>query len=130
MLRADVSDASMLLKSFSYKIQQYTNQFIGNLVGWIVIFTIICLKFVNVRKVQVAILSRLPRDMYQTDRILPMYIQSRVRVSFRPRFFVYAKTTQTRVARSLTVQRHRPPERRNNSKGLHARWRYTSQFLA
>ena len=94
------------------------------------IYTIICLKSVNVRKVQVAILARLPREMSQTDRILPRYILSRVRASFRPRIFLYAKKPQTRVTRSPTVQRHGPSERRNNLKGLHARWRLTSQFLA
>ena len=45
----------------------------------------------NVRKVQVAILARLPREMSQTDRILPRYILSRVRVSFRPRIFYTRK---------------------------------------
>ena len=45
----------------------------------------------NVRKVQVAILARLPREMSQTDRILPRYILSRVRVSFWPRFFYTQK---------------------------------------
>ena len=46
----------------------------------IIIYTIICLKSVNVRKVQVAILAQLPREMSQSDRILPRYILSRVRV--------------------------------------------------
>ena len=58
--------------------------------GWTnVIYTIICLKSVNVRKVQVAILARFPREMSQTDRILQRYILSRVRVSFRPTRRVY-----------------------------------------
>ena len=60
-------------------------------------------KSVNVRKVQVAILARLPREMSQTDRILPRYILSRVRVSFRPRIFLYAKKPQTTVARPAAV---------------------------
>ena len=67
------------------------------------IYTIIWLKSVNVRKVQVAILARLPREMSQTDRILPRYILSRVRVSFRPRIFLYAKKPQTTVARPAAV---------------------------
>ena len=44
---------------------------------WRYIYPIICLKSVclsgDVRKVQVAILGRLPREMSQTDRILPRY---------------------------------------------------------
>ena len=44
------------------------------------IYTIICLKSVDVRKLQVAILARSPREMSQTDRILPWYILSRGRV--------------------------------------------------
>ena len=36
-----------------------------------VIYTIICLKSVDVRKLQVAILARSPREMSETDRILP-----------------------------------------------------------
>ena len=55
------------------------------------IYTIICLKSVNVRRLQVAILARSPREMSQTDRILPRYFLSRVRVSVRPRIFLYAK---------------------------------------
>ena len=58
----------------------------------IIIYTIICLKSVVVRKLQVAILTRSPREMYQTDRIVWTHILSRVRVSVRPRIFVsYAK---------------------------------------
>ena len=56
---------------------------------------IICLKSVclsgKVRRLQVAILARSPREMSQTDRILPRYFLSRVRVSVRPRFFVIRK---------------------------------------
>ena len=44
---------------------------------------------VDVRKLQVAILTRSPREMYQTDRILPRNILSRVRVSVRPRILLY-----------------------------------------
>ena len=65
------------------------------------IYTIICLKSVAVRKLQVAILARSPREMSQTDRIVWKHILSRVRVSVRPRIFLYAKKTQTIVARML-----------------------------
>ena len=67
------------------------------------LYTIICLKSVGVRKLHVAILARSPREMSQTDRILPRYILSRVRVSVRPRIFLYAKKNQTRVARKLFI---------------------------
>ena len=63
-----------------------------------VIYTIICLKSVVVRTLQVAILARSPREMSLTDRIPSRYILSRVRVSVRPRIFLYAKNPQTRVA--------------------------------
>ena len=53
----------------------------------VIIYTIIRHKSVDVRKLQVTILARSPRKMYQTDRILPRYIPSRVRVSVRPRIF-------------------------------------------
>ena len=39
---------------------------------------------VGVRKLQVAILARSSREMSLTDRVLPRYIMSRVRVSVRP----------------------------------------------
>ena len=66
---------------------------------------------------QFAILAQSPREMSQTDRIHPRYFLSRVRVSIRPRTFLYAKKLQTshpltdRPGRML--QRHRPSERRN-----------------
>ena len=61
------------------------------------IYTIICLKSVGVRRRQVAILARSPREMSLTDRILPRYILSRVCVSVRPRIFYTRKTpNQTR----------------------------------
>ena len=56
------------------------------------IYPIICLKSVDVRRMQVVILALSPREMSQTDRILPRYILSRVRVLFRPRFFIREKT--------------------------------------
>ena len=98
------------------------------------IYPIICLKSVDVRRLQFAILAQSPREMSQTDRILPRYFLSRVRVSIRPRIFLYAK--KHRTSRPLTdrlgrmLQRHRPSERRNlkGSLYLHARWRLTSQF--
>ena len=40
---------------------------------------------------QFAILAQSPQEMSQTDRIHPRYFLSRVRVSIRPRFFLYAK---------------------------------------
>ena len=61
------------------------------------------IKSVDVRKLQVSILARSPRELSLTDRILPRYILSRVRVSVRPRIFLYAKKTQTRVARKLFI---------------------------
>ena len=61
------------------------------------IYTIICLKSVSlsvdVRRLQVAILARSPREMYQTDRIVCQYILSRVLISVRPSIFLYAKNT-------------------------------------
>ena len=51
----------------------------------------VCL-YVGVRKLQVAILARSSREMSLTDRILPRYILSRVRVSVRPsNFFICEK---------------------------------------
>ena len=70
------------------------------------IYTIICLKSVDVRKLQVAILARSPREMSQTDSILPRYILSRVRISVRPRILLYAKKPQTRLTRRLFISSH------------------------
>ena len=42
---------------------------------------------VDVRRLQVAILARSPREMSQTDRIVWQYILSRVRISVRPSIF-------------------------------------------
>ena len=85
------------------------------------IYPIICLKSVclsgHVRRMQFAILAQSPREMSQTDRIHPRYFLSRVRVSIRPRTFLYAKKLQT--SHPLTDrpgrmrQRHQPSERRN-----------------
>ena len=95
------------------------------------IYSIICLKSVNVRIMQFAILAQSPREMALTDRILPRYFLSRVRVSIRHRICLYAKKKNShpltdRPGRML--QRHRPSERRNlkGSSHLHARWRLTS----
>ena len=85
---------------------------------------------VDVRRLQVAILARSPREMSQTDRILPRYFLSRVRVSVRLRIYT-RKNSQTTVGPITDRPSHRPSERRNNLKGilyLHARWRLTSQF--
>ena len=85
------------------------------------IYPIICLKSVcrsgDVRKVQVAILGRLPREMSQTDRILPRYFLSRVRVSIRPRIFLYAKKLQTIVARLAAVDRRSVADKQLNWNG-------------
>ena len=71
------------------------------------IYPIICLKSVDVRRLQVAILARSPREMSQTDRILPRYFLSRVRVSVRPRIFLYAKKLQKHNLCPITDrQRH------------------------
>ena len=67
------------------------------------IYSIIRHTSVNVRKLQVAILARSPREMSQTDRYLPRYIMSRVRVSVRPIIGLYAKKPQTAVARPAAV---------------------------
>ena len=67
----------------------------------------ICLKSVDVRSLQVAILAQSPLKMSQTDRILPRYFLSRVRVSIRPRIFLYAK--KTRTSRPLTDHASAPP---------------------
>ena len=60
----------------------------------LLIYTIICLKSVVVRKLQVAILARSPREMSQTDRIIWKHILSRVRILIRPSIFLYAKNIQ------------------------------------
>ena len=69
-------------------------------------YTIIRLKSVGVRNMQVAILARSPREMALTDRILPRYILSRVRVSVRPIILLYAGK-KTRVARMLFSSMYR-----------------------
>ena len=83
----------------------------------IIIYTIIGHKSVDVRKLQVAILARSPQEMSQTDRILPRYILSRVRVSVRPRIFVYAKKPQTTVARPAAVDHRSAADKRLNWNG-------------
>ena len=64
---------------------------------------------VDVRRLQVAILARLPQEMSQTDRILPRYFLSRVRVSVRPRILLYAKNihklSQSPTVAELSVER-------------------------
>ena len=60
----------------------------------IIIYTIILLKSVGVRKRQIAILVRSSRDMSLTVRIVGKHILSGVRVSVRPSNFLYAKNTQ------------------------------------
>ena len=57
----------------------------------IIIYSIICLKSVDVRTMQFVFLAHSPREMSQTDRIHPRYFLLRVRISIRPRYFVNAK---------------------------------------
>ena len=85
-----------------------------------IIYTILCLKSVDVRKVQVAILARFPREMSQTDRILSRYTLSRVRVSVRPRIILYAKKPQTTVARPTAVDHRSAADKQLNWNGLNA----------
>ena len=84
-------------------------------VGSQVIYTIIRHKSVDVRKLQVTILARSPRVMSQTDRILPRYILSRVRVSVRPRIF-FTKP-QTTVARPAAVDHRSAADKQLNWNG-------------
>ena len=70
---------------------------------------------------QFAFLAQFPREMSQTDRIHPRHFLLRIRVSIRPRYFVNAKKPNTTAAaRSMTSQRHRPSDRRNNLNGSFA----------
>ena len=97
----------------------------------IVIYSIICLKSVDVRTMQFVFLAHSPREMSQTDRIHPRYFLLWIRVSIRPRYFVNAKKPipgQTSPRPGRMLQRHRPSERRNLKRRLylHARWRLTS----
>ena len=68
--------------------------------------------------------------MSQTDRIHPRYFLLRIRVSIRPRYFVNAKKTNTTAAaRSMTGQRHRPSDRRNNLNGSFAPSRQVATYV-
>ena len=77
---------------------------------------------------QFAILAQSRREMSQTDRIHPRYFLSRVRVSIRPRFFLYAKKTPNQPAARSHASA--PPTVRTaqfeTPLYLHARWRLTS----
>ena len=66
---------------------------------------------------QFAILDRSPREMCETDRIHPRYFLSRVRVSIRPRIFVYGKKPQTTVARPAAVDRRSVADKQLNLNG-------------
>ena len=84
------------------------------------IYPIICLKSVDVRRLQVVILALSPRDMSQTNRILPSYILSRVRVSVRPRIFFTRKNRKPQSPayfdpRCGDKQRNWKPQNRGNS---------------
>ena len=61
----------------------------------VLIYTIILLKSVGVRKLQVAILARSSREMSLTVRIVWQYILSQVCVSVRPSIFYMRKTLKT-----------------------------------
>ena len=85
-----------------------------------IIYPIICLKSVDVRRLQVVILALSPREMSQTDRILPRYILSRVRVSVRPRIFYTRKNRKPQSPaysdpRCGDKQRNWKPQNRGNS---------------
>ena len=68
--------------------------------------------------------------MSQTDRIHPRYFLLRIRVSIRPRYFVNAKKPNTTAAaRSMTGQRHRPSDRRNNLNGSFAPSRHVATYV-
>ena len=72
-----------------------------NLIRLYLIYTIICLKSVGVRKLQVAILARSPREMSQTDRIVWKHILSRVHVSVQPRIcFIRGKNPNLSLIQS------------------------------
>ena len=85
--------------------------------SYVYIYPIIRHKSVDVRKLQVAILARSPRKMSQTDRILPKYILSRVRVSVRPKKNLYAKKPQTTVARPAAVDHRSAADKQLNLNG-------------
>ena len=77
-----------------YFDQNFTNIVLNEeatLVHSLDIYTIILLKSVCVRKLQVAILAQSSREMSLTVRIVWQYILSRVRVSVRPSIFLYVK---------------------------------------
>ena len=79
---------------------------------------------------QFAFLAQFPREMSQTDRIHPRYFLLRIRVSIRPRYFVNAKKPNTTAAaRSMTGQRHRPSDRRNNLNGSFAPSRQVATYV-
>ena len=71
----------------------------ANIVG-LYIYTIIPLKFVGVRKLQIAILARSSREMSLTVRIVWQYILSRVRPSI---FFIFEKHSKPRGNRAASA---------------------------
>ena len=81
------------------------------------IYPIIRHKSVDGRKRQVAILARSPREMSQSDGILQRYILSRVRISVRPRIFLYAKKPQTTVAPPAAVDHRSAADKQLNLNG-------------
>ena len=81
----------------------------------IFVFESVCL-FVVVRKLQVAILARLSRDISQTVRIDCHSFISRVRISVQPSKFFIGESTQTlsrKPSRRTSLQLNEPATRRN-----------------
>ena len=79
---------------------------------------------------QFAFLAQSPREMALADRIHPRYFLLRICVSIRPRYFVNAKKPNTTAAaRSMTGQRHRPSDRRNNLNGSFAPSRQVATYV-
>ena len=77
----------------NFEISYMESKHVHSLLNEAIIYSIICLKSVDVRTMQFVILAHSPREMSQTDRIHPRYFLLRVRVSIRPRYFVNAKKT-------------------------------------
>ena len=65
----------------------------------------------DVRRMQLAFLAQLPREMSQTDRTHPRYFLLRIRVSIRRRIFYMLKNRKITDRRRRMVQRHRTSER-------------------
>ena len=108
-------------KPFCNAIIFFTWQKIGSKLNQITpyIYPIICLKSVDVRRLQVGILARSPREMSHTDRILPRYFLSRVRVSVRPRIFYTLKKLQKHSLRPITDRQRHHSQKGATRKAVH-----------